>query len=93
MRGELSGLALQSSPKLFIWLSSEFLQDKLKIGSSFIPLLQVPACSKEGKQGKTKTKQVVIMSVFTALLISTKEGAGACEHENIKIGMKNTRVN
>ena len=33
------------------------------------------------------------MSVFPALLISTIEGALVGEHENIKLGRKNWRVN
>ena len=48
-----------------------------------------------GETGKknAKSQRVVIMSVFPALLISTIEGALVGEHENIKLGRKNWRVN
>ena len=45
---------------------------------------------REGKHEKKtqKSQQVVIMSVFPALLISTIEGALVGEHENIKLARK-----
>ena len=45
------------------------------------------------KKKNAKSQQVVIMSVFPALLISTIEGALVGEHENITEDRKNWRVN